>query len=142
MTDKTSCEYFVSPDLVTLSRYAFKTGFWNFISLKVNPASMALRHFVPAAFVTVSLLSLLTFLLSFGAVGHVKLVLRSAFLLLAGTYSLASLAAACQIAFRHKSLHALLLPFGFVILHFSYGIGTLTAMIRNARPPVCEMSHN
>jgi succinoglycan biosynthesis protein ExoA len=35
MTDKTSCKYFVSATLLSLSRYAFKTGFWNFISCLV-----------------------------------------------------------------------------------------------------------
>jgi succinoglycan biosynthesis protein ExoA len=140
ITDKTSCKYFVSPTLMSLSRYAFKTGFWNFISLKVNPASMALRHFVPAAFVAVAILSLLAFTLSFGTTGDARLVLRSAFLLLAVSYGIASLAAAGHIAFRQRSIHAMLLPFGFLVLHFSYGIGTLTAMIRNARPPACEMS--
>jgi succinoglycan biosynthesis protein ExoA len=140
ITDKTSCKYFVSPTLVSLSRYAFKTGFWNFISLKVNPASMALRHFVPAAFVAVAILSLLAFTLSFGATGDARLVLRSSFLLLAISYGIASVGAAGHIAFRQRSIHAMLLPFGFLVLHFSYGIGTLMAMARNARPPVCEMS--
>jgi glycosyltransferase involved in cell wall biosynthesis len=135
MTDKTSCEYFVSPNIVSLSRYAFKTGFWNFISLKVNPASMALRHFVPAAFVAIALLSLLAFMFSFGAAGEARLVLRSSFVFLAISYSIASLVAACHIAFKKRSIHALLLPFGFLVLHFSYGIGTLTAMAKNARPP-------
>jgi glycosyltransferase involved in cell wall biosynthesis len=135
ITDKTSCEYFVSPTLVSLSRYAFKTGFWNFISLKVNPASMALRHFVPGAFVAAGTLSLLAFTLSFGATGPARLVLRSFFPLLAISYSVASLVAAGHIAFSQRSIHAMLLPFGFLVLHFSYGIGTLTAMARNARPP-------
>jgi succinoglycan biosynthesis protein ExoA len=139
MTDKTSCEYFVSPTLMSLSRYAFKTGFWNFISLKINPASMALRHFVPAAFVAMVILSLMAFTLSFGATGDIKAVLRSSILLVTLIYSLASLAAAGQIAFRQRSIHALLLPVGFLVLHFSYGIGTLTAMAKNARPPAREM---
>src|SRR3984885_14510585 len=51
ITDKTSCEYFVSPDLVSLASYAFKNGFWNIVSFKLNPASMSMRHFVPGAFV-------------------------------------------------------------------------------------------
>jgi glycosyltransferase involved in cell wall biosynthesis len=141
ITDKTSCKYFVSPTLVSLSKYAFNTGFWNFISLKVNPSSMALRHFVPAAFVSVGILSLLVFTLSFGATGEARLVLRSFFLLLAISYGIASLAAAGHIAVRQRSIHAMLLPFGFLVLHLSYGIGTLTALARNAGPPMCEVSH-
>jgi succinoglycan biosynthesis protein ExoA len=140
ITNETSCEYFVSPDLLSLSRYAFRTGFWNFISLKVNRASMAPRHFVPAVFAAAALISLLTFGFSFSATGNAQLLLRGFLLLLAATYGIASLAAACHIAFRQRSAQALLLPFSFVILHLSYGIGTLTAMVRNARAPVSEMS--
>ena len=140
ITDKTSCEYFVSPDLLSLSRYAFKTGFWNFISLKINPASMAPRHFVPAAFVTAVLFSLLAYLLSLGLHGEIRILLRSFLFVLATLYGLGSLAAACHTAFRERALHALLLPIGFIVLHFSYGVGTLAAMMRNARPPACEMS--
>jgi len=140
ITDKTSCEYFVSPDLLSLSRYAFRTGFWNFISLRVNPASMAPRHFVPALFASAALISLLTFAFSFSATGNARLLLRGSLLLLVAAYGIASLAAACHIAFKQRSVHALLLPFSFFILHLSYGFGTLTAMVKNARPPVCEMS--
>jgi glycosyltransferase involved in cell wall biosynthesis len=140
ITDKTSCEYFVSPDLMSLSKYAFRTGFWNFISLKVNPASMAPRHFVPAVFTAVALISLLTCGLSFGVTGNARLLLRGSLLLLALTYGMASLAAACHIALRQRSVHALLLPFSFVILHLSYGFGTLTAMATSAAPPLSEMS--
>ena len=64
ITDKTSCEYFVSPDLASLASYAFNNGFWNIISFKMNPASMSLRHFVPGAFVVVLLLSILMLLYS------------------------------------------------------------------------------
>jgi hypothetical protein len=61
---------------------------------------MALRHFVPSAFVAVGILSLLAFTLSFGATGDTRLALRSSFLLLAISYSIARLAAAGKIAFR------------------------------------------
>jgi glycosyltransferase involved in cell wall biosynthesis len=140
ITDKTSCKYFVSATFASLSRYAFKTGFWNFISLKVNPASMALRHFVPAAFAAMGILSVLAFTISFGATGGARLVLRSSFLLLAISYGIVSLAAAGHVAFRQRSIRAMLLPVGFLVLHFSYGIGTLTAMAKNARPPEGQMS--
>jgi succinoglycan biosynthesis protein ExoA len=140
MTDKTSCQYFVSPNLSSLSRYAFRTGFWNFISLKINPASMALRHFVPAVFVATAIVSLLAFTFSFSAAGNARLVLRGSLLLLMISYGTASFAAASHIAFRQRSIQAMLLPFGFLLLHFSYGIGTLTAMATNARPPVRQMS--
>jgi hypothetical protein len=97
---------------------------------------MALRHFVPAVFVATAIVSLLAFTFSFGVAGNVRLVLRGSLLLLMICYGSASLAAASHIAFRQRSIQAMLLPFGFLLLHFSYGIGTLTAMATNARPPV------
>jgi succinoglycan biosynthesis protein ExoA len=133
ITDKTSCEYFVSPDLASLSKYAFKAGFWNLISLKRNPSSMALRHFVPGAFVAVLFLSL-TFLFLMNTTGSARMWLRGSLLLLAATYATASIAAACHIAFREKAVGALLTPFVFLLLHVSYGVGTLLALVVNARP--------
>lgn len=132
ITDKTSCEYFVSPTLAALSRYAFKAGFWNLISLKRNPSSMALRHFVPGAFVATLFLSL-AFLFFMDTTGSTGLWLPGPLFLLGAIYATASIAAASHIAFREKSVGALLAPVVFLLLHVSYGVGTLSALIVNAR---------
>jgi glycosyltransferase involved in cell wall biosynthesis len=142
ITDKTSCEYCVSPNLVSLSRYALKTGFWNIISFRRNPSSMAMRHFVPGAFVVVLFLSLLLFLFSTDTTGDLRLWLRSPLLLLGAIYGTASIAAACHVSLREKSVGALLLPIIFLLLHVSYGVGTLSAIVSNARPPSSELSHD
>jgi succinoglycan biosynthesis protein ExoA len=138
ITDKTSCEYFVSPDLVSLARYAFKNGFWNIISFKTNPACMAMRHFVPGAFVAALLLGLLMLLFSAGATPDAQLWLRGPILLLVAIYGAASIAVACHVALREKSAGALLMPITFLLLHVSYGVGTLSAIMSNARPPSPE----
>jgi succinoglycan biosynthesis protein ExoA len=132
ITDKTCCEYFVSPTVVSLTKYAFKTGFWNIISFKTNPSSMSIRHFVPGLFVFVLLLSLLTFGFSIHTPGYVGFWFRLPFLLLGATYSTASIAAASQVAFRERTVAALLMPIIFISLHVSYGVGTLFALISNA----------
>jgi glycosyltransferase involved in cell wall biosynthesis len=133
ITDKTTCEYFVSPNLASLASYAFNNGFWNIISLKMNPESMSLRHFVPGAFVAVLLFSFL--MLLYSVTVHTQLWMLAPILLLAAIYGIASIAVSCHIAFREKSVGALLMPITFFLLHFSYGAGTLSAVVSNARSP-------
>ena len=133
ITDKTTCEYFVSPNLVSLATYAFNNGFWNIISFKMNPDSMSLRHFVPGAFVAVLLISFL--MLLYSVTIHTQLWLLAPVLLLAAIYGVASIAVSCHIAFRERSVEALLMPITFFLLHVSYGAGTLSAVMSNARSP-------
>ncbi len=133
ITDRTTCEYFVSPNLVSLATYAFNNGFWNIISFRMNPDSMSLRHFVPGAFVTALLLSFLMLLYSVAV--HTQLWMLVPLLLLAAIYGLASIAVSCHIALRERSVEALLMPITFFLLHVSYGVGTLSAVMSNARSP-------
>lgn len=139
MTDKTSCEYFVSPDLISLARYAFKNGFWNIVSFKVNPASMSIRHFVPGAFVAVLLLSLLLLLFSVGTAMPAQLWLRGPIFLLGAVYGLVSIGVTCHIALRERAAEALLMPIPFLLLHVSYGAGTLSAIMSSASRPSSEL---
>jgi len=138
LTDKTFCEYFVSTSFVSLARYAYKTGFWNIISLKKNPRSMSLRHFVPSIFVTVLFPSFLLFLLSVFVPSSSQLWLQSPLLLLMMLYAAASLAAAFHALFREKSVETILLPIVFLLLHVSYGMGTISAVVSNARTTSSE----
>jgi succinoglycan biosynthesis protein ExoA len=135
ITDRTFCEYFVSPSLMSLSRYALKTGFWNIISLRKNHWSMSLRHFVPGLFVASLLLCFLLFLSSFYAKDDLQPWLRSPLILLGMTYGTLGILAACYVSIREKSIGALLLPIVFLILHVSYGVGSLIAIMSNARLP-------
>ena len=133
LTDKTTCEYFVSPDLASLARYAFKNGFWNIISFRVNPASMSLRHFVPGAFVAVLLLSFSMLLCS--VITHTQMWLRVPMLVLCVIYGATSVGVSCYIAFQKRSIEALLMPITFFLLHLFYGTGTVSAVMSNARSP-------
>jgi len=133
ITDKTTCEYFVSPDLASLASYAFNNGYWNIISFKMNPASMSLRHFVPGAFVAVLLLGFL--MLLYTVMAHNQLWLLTPFLLLCAIYGGASIAVSFRIALKERSMGALLMPITFLLLHVFYGAGTLSAVMSNARSP-------
>ncbi len=135
VTDKTSCQYFVSSSLSSLARYAFKNGYWNVISMRKNPRSMAVRHFVPGVFAISLFLSVMAWMLSFSPTGDAQLWRRSPLLLLGAVYGIGSIAAACQVSLREKSAEPLLLPVVFLLLHVSYGAGTLSALVTNATVP-------
>jgi len=135
VTDRTACEYFVSSSLSSLAKYTFKNGYWNIISLRMNPGSMAVRHFVPGAFVVALFLSLMASMLSLSAKGDAGLWLRSPLFLLTAVYGIGSIAAACGVSLREKSTEPLLLPIVFLLLHISYGGGTLSALVTNANVP-------
>ena len=134
ITDKTSCEYFVSPNLVSLASYAFNSGFWNIISYKVNPNSMSVRHFVPGMFVLILLFCFL--MLFYSVVIHTWVWMLAPLLLLASIYGVASIAVSCHIALRERAVEALLMPITFFLLHVSYGAGTLSAVMSNARSSI------
>jgi glycosyltransferase involved in cell wall biosynthesis len=129
-TWKTECYYFPKG----LLNYAFLNGFWNLISLKKNFGSFRVRHFVPCLF----LLTLL-FFLAFGLGGvflptpYSKL-LSIPFAAVLGLHLSLGLIAGIQVAIRDKSPGALWLPFVFLAFHLCYGLGTLLALVTNAKP--------
>ena len=138
ITDKTECELWVVPTFRALMGYAYRTGFWNLISGKKNLASMSLRHFVPGMFV----LAMMFCLVAFGAAGWMappeNTWLRVPLLLMCSLYLCAAAAASLQIGIRERSLAAVWLPAVFALLHLSYGVGTLSALVRNAQLPQSE----
>ena len=140
MTDRTYCEYSVSPTILSLSKYAYKAGFWNILSLRINRSSMSLRHFVPGIFIGSLMLCSLTFTLANRAPDQAVFWLRLPLFCLATTYALASLAAALHIALKERVGAAFLTPLIFLILHTCYGVGTLFAIVINAPRPTNEQN--
>ena len=61
-------------------------------------------------------------------------------LLVVLSHLLIGFAAGTHVAFREKSLVALLLPLVFISFHVSYGLGTLWAILSNARAPRARAS--
>ncbi len=132
-TWKTQCLYFPKATVKGLMHYGFMNGYWNVISLRKNPASMAARHFVPLAFV----LSLLVF----GAVAALQVLLPAPYSLpallplagLLGMHLSLGTGAALQVALRERSLGALCLPAVFLGFHCAYGYGTLSGFMSRAK---------
>jgi glycosyltransferase involved in cell wall biosynthesis len=133
ITDKTSCDYFVSGDFLSLARYAFKNGYWNIISLKINPASMSIRHFIPGLFFLTLVINLS--MVTYSIITHTRPWMTIPFVLLVTLYGSVCIAASCHTACRERSLAPLLMPVPFFLLHVFYGAGSLMAIVSNARSP-------
>jgi succinoglycan biosynthesis protein ExoA len=135
LTAKTECQYFVKPTVRSLLEYALHTGYWNVISFRQNRAAMKLRHFVPFIFLLALIVALAAFLAApVVSVGFQEWLMAPILVVLL-SHLLIGLAAGIQVAFREKSLVALLLPFVFLSFHLSYGLGTLWAILSDARAP-------
>lgn len=114
--------YYNQATLGGLLKQASKTGMWNVLTIKINPAAFRWRHFIPFIFLTV--LSVLGFLapLHTGA--------QLAFLTLIGLYSCAAGASAFQIGLKSSMIYFVILPFIFFLYHVSYGLGTWVGLFR------------
>jgi succinoglycan biosynthesis protein ExoA len=132
MTWKTSCRYFVQPTIGSLSRYAWKNGYWNVISLRKNAAAHGFYHFIPGIFVLACVLtSLVAFLGLYLPIPWASVPL----IVLLSSYVSVSLIASCLAMARQSWLRAALLPPFFLALHVSYGLGTLWGVMCNAKSP-------
>lgn len=99
-----------------LRQQAFQNGLWNPYTLLIAGGGLRPRHFAPAAFVAVLLLSALT-----------GVWWRAAWFLFAGVAGLYVAAAGLMSvrAARESGAGALRILWAFVQLHFAYGLGSL-----------------
>jgi succinoglycan biosynthesis protein ExoA len=115
------CRYYSRGSLRALYRQYFQYGYWKVRVMQKHPRQMRPRQFIPAVFVGALLVSLLLGLLFSAG--------KWLFLLVAGSYLLANLAASVLTA--RKDFAALpILPLTFAILHLSYGFGFLKGLIK------------
>jgi succinoglycan biosynthesis protein ExoA len=135
MTWKTSSRYFVQPTVSALSKYGWKTGYWNIISLRKNSSAHSLYHFVPAIFVLASILTSAMAGAGLYLPAHDRVWASLPLALLLGAYFGVALLVSCLAAMRKRWLAGLLLPPVFLSLHASYGMGTLWALLCNAKSP-------
>lgn len=129
-TWKTNCYYHGKSTIRELLRYAFRNGWWNSVSLRINLRSMGLRHFVPLLFVLAlgGLLVAGTFAMLVGS-AQSTWILGTALGILVIHLLLGSLAS-LQIGLQVKCLKVVFLPWVFFLFHFSYGLGTLCGLFR------------
>jgi cellulose synthase/poly-beta-1,6-N-acetylglucosamine synthase-like glycosyltransferase len=115
--------YYARSDFKSFCKHNFENGVWAIYPLKYTKTLLSFRHMIPLAFV----LSLLVFG-SLSALSHVFLY---CLLLITGLYFVANIYSSTEIAIKERNLaYLLLLPFVFLILHISYGLGSLYGLIK------------
>lgn len=121
-------KFYLSPDLMTryycrstisdFLRQAFGNGYWSMISWRQS----SWRHLAPFGF----LIALIA--LGFGSLLWAPF--RFIFLMVVSIYALSAFAVAFRIAFRAREwLWVPALPLLFFLLHMTYGLGSLSALI-------------
>jgi succinoglycan biosynthesis protein ExoA len=130
-TWKTQCCYWTRSTLAGLFGYMRANGFWNVISLKINPASMAARHFIPFLFVACLMGSALLAAGGLLLPSPVRWLLFAPLIAALGAHLIAGSLAAVEVARRERSLAPLLLPPVFLGIHLAYGFGTLSAFLKH-----------
>lgn len=121
-TPELTAYYYNQATMSGFLKQAIKTGMWNVLTIKINPAAFRWRHFIPFIFLTVLLM------LGFLAPHHTGAKL--AFLALIGLYSCAAGASAFQIGLKSSMIYFIILPFIFFLYHVSYGLGTWVGLFR------------
>lgn len=111
---------YIRPTLSKMCRQKFGNGYWVGLTLGVCPGCLSLYHLVPAAFVAGIAVTTLLWVLHFPWLAWIMWGLYG---ILAVTMTVLSI--------RSKGWKAthLLLPFLFLLLHVSYGLGTWKGLI-------------
>jgi hypothetical protein len=127
VTAKTQCRYYPRATVRSFLKHAFLSGLWNARSLRENPASLSLRHFVPLAFVT-ALLVLAGFAAAGGLAGeYSRAAALSLGVILAGHLGF-GVVAGIQIGLREKTAAVLWVAPIILAFHCAYGVGTLRGL--------------
>jgi glycosyltransferase involved in cell wall biosynthesis len=122
LTPKIKACYYCRNSLAALWKQNFANGYWNIKTILRYPGSLSLRHFAP-----------LIFILSLIILGGSSLFLLAAkvlFILDITSYIVASFLFSMQAAYKKGFKYLLVLPIVFAVLHFSYGLGSLWALLR------------
>jgi GT2 family glycosyltransferase len=123
--------YFSRSSFRSLWRQYFQYGYWKVRVLQLHPRQMSARQFVPFVFVTTLLILSLASLFSTIALWTLLAVLVS--------YTIVNIAASVVVG-RARVTRVPLIAFSFLILHVSYGLGSLRGLVafrkrwRESRP--------
>ncbi len=117
-----SCKYYARETYKALAKNNFQNGLWNILAVYITKktSSLSIRHFIPLIFV---LSIVIPVLLSFFYLPFILISLISVlshFILILGI----------SIKLKNKATGIFYLLKAFYTLHLSYGIGSLTGLIR------------
>jgi glycosyltransferase involved in cell wall biosynthesis len=122
--------YYARSDIKSFWIHNFTNGVWAILPFLYSPIiPVSWRHLVPLAFVGS--------LIIVAALGLLWTPFFWLFLIILGSYVLASFASSFQIAWReHETKYLIWMPFVFGMLHFAYGFGSLWGGVRMLSSPL------
>lgn len=118
-----TCTYFARETLSEITKNNYKNGFWNILTVYYtkNIQSLSLRHFIPLLFILSLILPVLFSVFYFNLIWLALL----SFVL----YTFALLIICVSIS-RHRVRKFFYLFSTFMLLHFSYGVGSITGILK------------
>lgn len=126
----TSNQY-IRSSLKKMLKQKFGNGYWIGVTSKICPKCLSIYHFVPFVFVAAILLT------TAGCVVFRAKWIYFLTVLMWGLYAFAavvmSLAGVLNADSSKRSIYCLLLPVMFLMLHVSYGTGTLIGLFKNTK---------
>ncbi|MDT7574076.1 MAG: hypothetical protein QOH17_409 [Pseudonocardiales bacterium] len=124
LSDRIRSRYYSRASLRKLFRQYRQYGFWKVRVLQKHPKQMSVRQFVPPAFAAA--------VIGGAVLAPKSRLVRRVWSATLGAYVFAALAASVSVARRHGWRHLPLLPVAFAAMHFGYGGGFLTGLVRFA----------
>lgn len=121
-------QYFSRASLRGLWRQYFQYGLYKVRVLQKHPRQMSIRQFIPPLFALALLASL--FLALFPATRFLSLVVPAAYLFANLAASALTISRAQNSNQSPFTIHYLLLPLTFAIIHLSYGLGFLLGLFK------------
>jgi len=122
LSPKICCHYYVRSSIKKLVIQYFRYGFWKVKTIVNHPNSVRWRQLVPPVFV-------LTLIASLALIPFFRICV-----IVPGLYVISNLVASFRVASQRGRRYLPLLPFIFVILHISWGIGFLIGLTRFGIP--------
>lgn len=122
MTPKVQSEYYPRTTLGKLARQYYQYGFWRIRTIQKHRQPATLRQIAPLVFVLCWLI-LIAGTLIWSPIGYLLLVFASLYLLGLGAGTL-------DVMRRCGLRESLLAPIIFAILHFAYGLGSLSGIVQ------------
>jgi len=115
------CTYYSRENFKDLAKNNFNNGLWNVLTAFYTNSlsSLSLRHFVPMFFVLSLIITLL--------LGFVNKIFFYLFLMIFGSYLTIISIRSFQIKKETDFFHQI---FAFLVLHFSYGVGSLVGIFK------------
>ncbi len=124
LTRKIKTYYYARATLSQLFKNSLENGYWVIKSLRYARRPFALRHLIPAAFVTATLITALT--------TPFLPIARILFAVISGLYITADIISSLLTAHSLRHLHLYIIT--YPTLHIAYGIGSLLALPAIIKP--------